>query len=201
MLLQAISLKLKDYKAKMKKDSKILTFLLGAIITFLLVVFPNVVVFAQDGSADLESIVPEDTSDKVGLEEISIPFFKQSFDFTSDYDTVLSWLGFFASLYTIVIVIFWIIYILRATVRAVRSSGDSEKLSGAYTQIKSVLLAAGLSILFPVLLSLIGIFIGAGSIFQWPKAFRSCNDQYQYYFQALLNAPDDADIDALCGVD
>jgi hypothetical protein len=206
MLLRVTNLKLKikNYKLKMKKLQNISIFFLSLIIT-LFSSFSLSLISAQDGSADLDSIIPEDAASNVGLEEISIPFFKQAFDFDTKYGTFLSWLGFFASAYTIAIVIFWIIYILRATVNAVRSSGEAEKLANSYTQIKSVLIAAGLSILFPVALSLIGIVIGAGSIFQWPKAFRSCpgdngrDPDYEYYFQAFLNVEQD-DVDVYCGL-
>jgi hypothetical protein len=187
------------------KYFKSFSVLVLSCLMILVMNFSGVLISAQDGSANLDSIIPEDAANNIELEEISIPFFKQAFDFDTKYGTFLSWLGFFASLYTIGIVIFWIVYILRATVNAVRSSGEADKLANSYTQIKSVLIAAGLSILFPVALSLIGILIGAGSIFQWPKAFRSCpgddgrDPDYQYYFQAFLNVEQD-DVDVYCGL-
>jgi len=62
-----------------------------------------------------------------------------------------------------------------------------------------------ITFLVPIILSVVGVLLGIGTIFAWPKMFSSCNavsfdatQNYQYYFQAYLKEGEAA-ADALCG--
>ena len=154
-------------------------------------------VVADGGSGDLRNTnVSNETREQFGLETINIPYFPQISLDTGQY-SIFSWLGLVGALYTVVIVIFWIFYIIRAAFKALKSEGTPEELAESTKQIKSVFVAVAMSVLFPVLMSIIGLFLGAGNVFQWPKAFQKCptSSEYDYFFQAAINIDDP---DAVC---
>ncbi len=127
---------------------------------------------------------------KVNILPISIPFFKNFINFNTNNANLLSWAAFIGALATVGLVIFWIYLIIKAGVKALQSQGNPEGLEEAFKRVRSVLIGASISLFFPAILSLVGVFLGIGTIFQWPKMFEDCNSgDHQYYFQAYLAAP------------
>lgn len=125
------------------------------------------------------------------IKPITIPFFPVFDAIDAKYYTVLSWLTFAAGVVIVLIIVFWIVRILLAGVNAIRSSGDPDKLQESYAQVKANLIGVGITFLFPIILTVIGAFLGIGSIFNWPKMFSGCegSGNFEYYFQAYLQAP------------
>jgi hypothetical protein len=129
------------------------------------------------------------------LEPIIIPFFPVFDAIDAKYYTILSWLTFAGGLVIGFAIIIWVGRILLAGIEAVRSSGDPDKLKESYDKVKADFMGVGLTLIFPIILTIIGAFLGIGNIFDWPRMFSGCEDPaYEYYFQAYLQAPrtDDA---------
>lgn len=134
---------------------------------------------------------------------IVIPTFIDFSSIAGSSATVFSLLSFVGVMATIGIVIFWIYKILRLGVEGLQSEGKSEKIQELTKRLRYVLTGAFMSFLFPVILSIIGIFVGIGTIFEWPRMFRSCEvGGYHYYFQAYLAQNGSTainDADNICG--
>lgn len=163
-----------------------LTILLAAFSIF------NLSVDAQDRGggnpgAGIDSELNIDN--EIGLREIRIPIFTSFIDFNTENASIFSWLAFVGSLATIGLVVFWVFLLVKAGVKGMQSQGNSENLGLAFKQVQSVLIGAAISLLFPLVLSIIGLVLGIGTIFSWPKMFQLCDDStgYQFYFQALLD--------------
>ncbi len=137
------------------------------------------------------------------LEDIVIPVFIDFGPLQPGSATVFSFLSAIGIFATIAIVIFWIYRILIIGIEAFKSEGKPEALQAVFKKLQNILLGVFLSLLFPVILSIIGIFAGIGTVFEWPRMFRSCDyPDYDYYYQAYLdqegsNATEQAD--KLCG--
>jgi len=86
------------------------------------------------------------------------------------------------------LVIFWIFLLVKAGVKGLQSQGSPEGIAEAFKQVQSVLVGAIITLFFPVVLSIIGVFFGIGTIFSWPKMFQFCAESsgVQFYYQALL---------------
>lgn len=161
---------------------KIITILTILIATAFLVSNLAVGTYAQDSDDDIVL----DVDDQIGLQPIEIAFFPQANIINSEYATILSWLSFAANLAIIGLILFWVYRILVAGVGAIKSEGEAEGLAEAWKRSRSVLLATGLTFLIPIVLSVIGAALQVGAIWDWPLAFRSCeDDRYDYYFQAV----------------
>lgn len=123
------------------------------------------------------------------LDPIVIPIFAAPFNIlpNSEYATVLSWVGFFGSIITIGIVVFWIFLILKAAFQALKSQENPDEIGEARKRVVSTFIGAGLSILIPVIISIVGVFVGAGPLWNWPVAFRKCEDGTdRYYYQVVI---------------
>lgn len=129
-----------------------------------------------------------DTDDNVGLQAINIPFFPQlSLEDTAAF-SILSWLSFVGGIFSIGILIFWVFTIVKAGARALRAQDNEEELQQAFNETKATFVGASIALLFPVLLSIIGAIIGIGGVWNWPQAFRTCNNpNYGFYYQAFAN--------------
>jgi hypothetical protein len=58
-----------------------------------------------------------------------------------------------------------------------------------------------ITFLIPLFLSLIGAFLGIGSIFQWPQSFQLCdNPEYRFYFEAYAKTGSQSEAEAACGI-
>lgn len=175
---------------------KKILFTIGFI--FLSVFLLGTSVYAQNN--DQEFVVDEN----IGLEEIRIPFFPQVNTINSEYATFFSWGAFIANLAILGLIVFWVYRILIASVKAMRSAGNSEELAESWKQVQSVFIGAAATMVVPILLSIIGVALNVGYVWDWPLAFRSCDSpDYEYYFQALEAFGEDsaqsrADVDALC---
>lgn len=125
----------------------------------------------------------------VGLQEIRIPIFASFIDFNTENASIFSWASFIGSLATIGLVVFWIFLLVRAGVKGLQSQGNAEALGAAFKQVQTVLVSAAITLIFPLLLSIIGVFLGIGTIFSWPKMFQFCSESsgFQFYYQALLD--------------
>mgnify|MGYP001420677732 len=126
---------------------------------------------------------------KVGIEEIRVPIFASFIDFNTENASIFSWVSFIGALATVGLVIFWIFLLVKAGVKGLQSQGNAEALGGAFKQVQSVLLGAIITLFFPFVLSVIGVFFGIGTIFSWPKMFQFCAESsgVQFYYQALLS--------------
>lgn len=156
-------------------------------------------VYAQNQDQDI-TVDPN-----IGLKEIRIPFFPQVNTITSEYASFLSWASFLANSAILIMIFFWIYRIIRAGILVMQKSADSEALAEAWKRSQSVFIGAGFSFLVPIVLSIIGIAINVGYVWDWPLAFRNCDgsSDYEYYFQALNEFGKDPnvtkqDIDNLC---
>lgn len=158
---------------------------------------------SSDGNFEVDNKVG------VGVEEIRIPIFTSVIGFNTSTASVFTWVAFVGSLATIGLVIFWVYLLIRAGIQGIQSQGSEEGLQEAYKKVRGVLVGAGISLAFPLVLSVVGVFFGIGSIFNWPRAFQLCDkntDTYDWYFQALFDkdanpasSPDVAD--GLCITD
>ena len=184
----------------MKSLKKIITI---SIITLFSIV-PMTVVSAQSTDLRTSNL---NVDEKFGLEAINIPLFGNFIKFDTTNASIFSWLAFAGALVSIGFVIFWIFLLVRAGLKAVRSLGNAEELGEAYKKVQSVFLGAIITMMFPLVLSIIGAILGIGSIFSWPKMFEFCNytsgdAKYTYYFQAYLSVDEKATpgfADANCG--
>lgn len=138
------------------------------------------------------------TDSEIGIGVITIPFFNQPLGPGGEYATLFSWVSFFGVIFTLGIIIFWVFLLLKAGIKAFQSEGTPEGLSEAYKQAKAVFIGAGLSLAFPVLLTVLGLVLGVGGIWTWPKAFRDCpnSPDHNFYVQAFLDIQDDGVTDA-----
>jgi Trk-type K+ transport system membrane component len=164
-------------------------YLLFALILFN---FLSIPVFAQDRPGGLSNstvnCVDCDIDSNIGLEEIRVPIFASFIDFNTQNASIFSWLSFLGALATIGLVVFWIFLLIKAGVKGMQSQGNPENVAEAFKQVQSVLIGAIVTLFFPFVLSVIGVFLGIGTIFSWPKMFQFCNEttEYQFYYQALL---------------
>ena len=164
--------------------------------TFLLVisifVIPSLVqLSAQDRpSSNVNTNFEVDDNIAPGVEPIYIPIFTSVIGFNTSTASVFSWIAFVGALATIGLVIFWIYLLVRAGIQGIQSQGSEEGLAEAYKKVRAVLVGAALTLAFPLLLSVVGVFFGVGTIFNWPRAFQLCDvntDKYDWYFQALFD--------------
>lgn len=143
--------------------------------------------------------------ENIGLQEIRIPIFSNNNAIDLEYASVISWLSFAGNAFILVTIFFWIYRILLASLYVMRNSAESEKLAEAWKRVQSVFIGASMSFLIPLVLSIIGLALNVGYVWEWPLAFRNCKNssEYDYYFQALNEFSKDQsisreDIDALC---
>lgn len=130
------------------------------------------------------------------LDPIIIPIFAAPFNIlpNSEYATIMSWIGFVGSVVTIGIVVFWIYLILKASFQALKSQENPDEIGEARKKVISTFIGAGLSIIIPVIISIIGVFVGAGPLWNWPVAFRKCDDgSDRYYFQVVIENAETTD--------
>lgn len=133
-----------------------------------------------------------DIDDKVtvGVEPIHIPIFSSVIGFNTSTASVFSWIAFVGALATIGLVLFWVYLLVRAGIKGIQSQGSEEGLQEAYKKVRAVLVGAAITLAFPILLSIVGMFFGIGTIFNWPRAFQLCDvntEKYDWYFQALFD--------------
>lgn len=162
--------------------------LLVIIFTFGMIIIQANNINAQTG-LDLDS--------NIGLEPISVTIFPQVFLGVDQYYTVYSWVSFAGVLASFGIVAYWIFIVLKAAFNALKSEGDSEKLEGSYTRIKSTIIGASIALAFPILISIFGAVLGLGPMWSWPKAFRDCpnSTESSFYFQEVFRQTDAAATD------
>lgn len=167
-------------------------------ITILALVFTFPVI-AQDRSGGLintsTSCVNCNLDENIGLQEIRIPIFASFIDFDTNNASILSWASFIGALATVGLVVFWVFLLVRAGVKGLQSQGDATNLGDAYKSVQAVLIGAAVTMIFPLFLSIVGLLLGIGTIFSWPKMFQFCDDStnYEFYYQALLDAKNDSD--------
>ncbi|CAG1022496.1 hypothetical protein DOJK_01711 [Patescibacteria group bacterium] len=175
-------------------------YLIYSITTFAISVSLMVLpVLAQDRPGGLinstTSCVNCNIDDELALGEIRIPIFASFIDFDTNNASILSWLSFVGALATIGLVVFWVFLLVKAGVKGLQSQGNAENLAVAFKQVQSVLLGAAITLFFPVVLSVVGLLLGVGTIFSWPKMFQFCSDttNYEFYYQALLDKTQNTD--------
>lgn len=136
------------------------------------------------------------------LEPITVPFFEQ-ISVGGPYATTLSWIGFIGTLATIALAIFWVYLIVRASFMQLKSAEKPEEKTESAKKIQSMLVGATIAMIFPVVITVIGIIIGVGPIWKWPEGFRECvgSADNEFYFQAALRNKtiDQAEVDCFGG--
>ncbi len=137
--------------------------------------------------------------DNVGLEQIKVPFFPQ-LALDTKYSTTMSYISFGFNVVLLAIVIFWIIKIVMTGIKAMKNASNQEGLQEAVKKVRAVLEGAALTFVFPIIIVVVGAFLGLGAVWNWPLAFRECNTtidgkEVQYYYQAfgLLDSKEEAD--------
>lgn len=126
--------------------------------------------FGQSGNGSTNQLVE---IPNIGLKDITIKTFQSPIDLSNF--SIFSWVSFFGILLIVLIVVYWVWVIIKIGVLAIQSEGNQEKLQEVAKRFRAIFLSMALFFLFPVALSLIGIFLGIGNIFQWPKMFSFCN--------------------------
>jgi len=126
--------------------------------------------------------------DEVNLKPITIPLFVDFSAVAGSASTVFSLISFIGVAATVAIVVFWIYKIVKLGIEGMQSGGKADKIQELIKKLQNIFVGVFMSFLFPVILSIIGIFAGVGTIFEWPRMFRSCESpNYNYYFQAFLD--------------
>lgn len=160
------------------------------IIAFVLIPQSLNTINAQERPSSDDVDITIDDKVTAGIEEIRIPIFTSVIGFNTSTASVFSWIAFVGSLGTVGLIIFWIYLLVRAGINGMQSQGSDEALAEAFKKVKAVLVGAGTSLAFPIILSIVGAFFGIGSIFNWPRAFQLCDintEKYDWYFQALFD--------------
>ncbi len=136
-----------------------------------------------------------------GLDTITIPYFPQ-LSIDSRYQTTFSWISYILVWILVGIIVFWIYKILRAGIKAMGAGDNQEQLQAAFNEVKSVLKALAISFIFPIFLSVLGVLLGYGFVWDWPLAFRSCegSGEFEYYYQAFAQLETKEEADAVCGI-
>jgi len=144
-----------------------------------------------------------DLPDEFRIKPIRIPTFIDFSTIVGSSATVFSFLSFVGILATVGITVFWIGKAVQLGILGMQSGGKQDKIQEIMKSLRNVFTGVFMTFLFPVILSIIGIFAGVGTVFDWPRMFRSCGtDTYDYYFQAYLDQEGSdatAQADAICG--
>jgi hypothetical protein len=154
-------------------------------VIFTVIVVPSV--FAQ---ATKTINIP----DKFNLEQIRIPLFPV-LENVNNF-SIFSWLTFIGAALVALLLVYWVFLLIKNGVELVNSEGKPEAIAESGKKMRSVLFAVGLTLLFPFVLSILGIAIGIGSVFSWPKMLSFCNanSDSTFYFQAFFKAEADGDL-------
>ncbi len=148
-------------------------------------------IFQNSGS---DKILPEQISDKIKPIEIPIfPIVVEGFD--PKYSTILSWLSFAGVILTIIVLAIFIVRIVFLSYKMIVQGSEKEEVVGdVFKKFRLNFVGLIITFLTPIILSLIGGFLGIGNIFRWPKMFSSCSgSEYEFYFEAYLREGTDAD--------
>lgn len=178
------------------------------IIIFTLIFFISFLtnVFAQVTTGTPSTTSQFDIDNKINLEPITIPVFGDLALGIDPHATLFSWLSFGANLIVVALVVFWIFLILRAGFEAIKSEGDSEKISEASKKVKSAVIGVATTLIFPAILSVIGALMGLGPLWSWPAALRDCpnlkdSGGSQFYFQEVLVQADNGEANPRAAAD
>ncbi len=156
----------------------------------------NLIVYAANNDANLNV-------GDLNLQSIRIPLFLPFDPKFGSSLTVFSWITYIGIIATGAIIVFWIYLIIRTAVKAMQSHGEADALADVSKRFRSIFIGMFITFLFPIVLSVIGVLLGVGTIFAWPKMFSRCDNHsgstgYEYYFQAYLELGGD-DADVRCG--
>lgn len=178
------------------------------IIIFTLIFFISLLttVFGQVTTGTPDATRQFDIDDNINIEPITIPVFGDLALGIDPHATLFSWLSFGANLIVVALVVFWIFLILRAGFEAIKSEGDSEKISEASKKVKSAVIGVAMTLIFPAILSVIGALMGLGPLWAWPAALRDCpnlkdSGGSQFYFQEVLVQADNGEANPRAAAD
>jgi hypothetical protein len=156
----------------------------------------------RSGTSDSDTQLNID--DSIDIKPITIPVFR-GLGVPGKYATVLSWLSFIGTIFSVGIIAFWVFLLVRAAFLAAKSEGDEGGLGDAQKRVKSTFIGAAMSIIIPGIISLIGVGLGLGPLWTWPVAFNSCDGgsdgESQYLFQEFLKTTDKEQAYKNCGID
>lgn len=193
----------REVKLDLKKSKRIFT-LIAISLALLILTLSSSSKVSASGTVPLDSDLNID--DSIDLQPITIPFFPQLALPGTEYDTIWSWISFFGALFTLGMLAFWIFLILKAGLNVYQKQGQPEGIQESMQRLKSVFIGAGLSMIIPIFFVVVGAILGLGAPWRWPAALRSCpnsapqpgtvsatnpegSKQYDFYFQAVLDAP------------
>jgi hypothetical protein len=165
--------------------------ILSVILLFVLVFFSlTIQVSAQSsrGSSG-DSNTNLDIDDSIDIKPITVPVFRGVDLLPGKYATILSWLSFVGTVFSVGLIAFWIFLLVRAAFGAAKSEGSEEGLGTARKRVQSTFIGAAVSIIVPAIISFVGVLLGLGPLWNWPIAFRDCPnspDGSEFFFQEVI---------------
>jgi len=89
--------------------------------------------------------------------------------------SLISWLSTLGIIIIVVLTAYWFFLILKIIFDAIKASEKAEDLKKVLGRLRRLFISIAIFFLFPLILSLVGIFAGFGNVFQWPEMFSFCN--------------------------
>jgi hypothetical protein len=93
--------------------------------------------------------------------------------------SLISWLSTFGIIIIVVLTAYWFFLILKIIFDAIKASEKAEDLKKVFDRLRRLFISIAIFFLFPLVLSLVGIFAGFGNVFQWPEMFSFCKVEVQ----------------------
>ena len=119
--------------------------------------------------------------------------------------SLISWLSTFGIIIIVVLTAYWFFLILKIIFDAIKASEKAEDLKKVFDRLRRLFISIAIFFLFPLILSLVGIFAGFGNVFQWPEMFSFCTVEVQnesitsstenrklFFYQVLLDLEDNS---------
>lgn len=93
---------------------------------------------------------------------------------------IYSLLGYISSLVFSILLVVWIFVIISGAIKIISSQGAEDKLKEGYTNIKNVFVGLTMGLAFFAVLSLVGMFLGFGNVYQWADKLSMCEGKFKY---------------------
>lgn len=105
---------------------------------------------------------------------------------------ILALLGLAGQLMFAFLVVAWVMIAILAGLKMVKSQGNPEEIEGGAKWIQNMLMGITIGLIFFIAVSILGWFVGVGTVFQWSDNLQDCScensapgvDCYTYKFQA-----------------
>jgi len=93
--------------------------------------------------------------------------------------SLISWLSTLGIIIIVALTVYWFFLILKIIFDAINASEKTDDLKKVLGRLRRLFISIAIFFLFPLILSLAGIFAGFGNIFQWPEMFSFCKVDVQ----------------------